>query len=553
VRTLEDRAVFALAHADQPWLMVECAPPRGRAAAVWFIVDQVPDRPGETLEARVTVRSNGNQRFVVPVYLTVAGARRPSAVAAPPVPVYAAVPIPPHPAEVVPPVADLDSAAEGDDRGSRPGRFRHLLPAGVLALVLLGMFVRDSLYRGKPPPVVEGEGTPALVDPLPRVTPGFHDSVESDPDRRFLPVPTMRFGLVTHDPKDPNKVQRLTYDPRGVSNNTCMRIDGTEYLFGLEPGRWVERQTPLGKDPAGRERQGFTSVWTYDREKVFVTQAVEVVPGQVSRLLDTCLVRYTVENRDNVAHRVGLRFLLDTFIGGNDGVPFTLPGSPGLCDTQREFNTPDQVPDFIQALEHEDLAHPGTIANLQLKLGGRVEPPARVTLGAWPNRTLRDRLRDRRFDQHMTLWDVPVVSMKTLPTYDSAVVMYWPERELTPGEKRELGFAYGLGTVASGEGGGKLGLTVGGRFTVGSEFTVTAYVTNPTPGQRLTLRVPDGLQLQGDADQAVPAAANASSRNSPVTWKVRAARVGRYTLRVESSTGGSQSQAVTVTERGVFD
>src|SRR5262249_35351678 len=37
----------------------------------------VPNRPGETLKARVTVDANGNQRFVVPVTLTVQGAPLP--------------------------------------------------------------------------------------------------------------------------------------------------------------------------------------------------------------------------------------------------------------------------------------------------------------------------------------------------------------------------------------------------------------------------------------------------------------------------------------------
>jgi hypothetical protein len=46
----------------------------------------------------------------------------------------------------------------------------------------------------------------------------------------------------------------------------------------------------------------------------------------------------------------------------------------------------------------------------------------------------------------------------------------------------------------------------------------------------------------------------ASSRNSPVTWKVRAARrAGTYTLKVQSSTGESQSQPVTIRSKGLLD
>ena len=45
-----------------------------------------------------------------------------------------------------------------------------------------------------------------------------------------------------------------------------------------------------------------------------------------------------------------------------------------------------------------------------------------------------------------------------------------------PGETREMGFAYGLGNVASTDPGGTLGITLGGSFEPGEAFTVTAYV-----------------------------------------------------------------------------
>ena len=70
------------------------------------------------------------------------------------------------------------------------------------------------------------------------------------------------------------------------------------------------------------------------------------------RLLDTCLVRYVIYQQGRtIGHKVGLRFLLDTYIGANDGVPFTIPGDKDLCDTYKDFDKPDKVPDFISALE----------------------------------------------------------------------------------------------------------------------------------------------------------------------------------------------------------
>jgi hypothetical protein len=469
-----------------------------------------------------------------------------------------------------------------------------LLPAVLLAFLLSGLVVRDMFVKGQPSvasdPILDDE--PALLDDNPRIGLEFHERDE----RIFLavggrikpgegpepgrPVPatweaSMRFGLVTLKEVDgkflPDK--RLTYKENGGSNNTCVRLDGDEWLFGERPwrktdgslvpddpwpGRWKNRKVLLGKTRAGRERNGKQSVWVYDAEHVLVTQTVEIVPGGQSRLLDTCLVRYTIENQDSRPHKVGLRFLLDTYIGSNDGVPFLIPPArpgdrPRLCDTMLEFNRAEDVPDFIQALEKpETLSNPGIVAHVQFKMGGPIEPPSRVTLGAWPDPALSD--RDPRCRQERTMWEVPVLPIRSLTPADSAVAIYWGDQVLQPGAKREVGFAYGLGTVSSGEGGGKLALTVAGSFKPRGEFTVTAYVQDPTPGQTVTLEVPKGFQVQGDEQQAVPPLApDAGGRNSAVTWKVQAGGdAGQFPLTVRSSTGARQSRTVTITNRSGY-
>ena len=51
----------------------------------------------------------------------------------------------------------------------------------------------------------------------------------------------------------------------------------------------------------------------------------------------------------------------------------------------------------------------------------------------------------------------------------------------------------------------------------------------------------------------VPLPDLAVSRTSPVTWKVRGPRQkGAYILKVDSSTGASQSQTVKIWARGSF-
>ena len=68
-------------------------------------------------------------------------------------------------------------------------------------------------------------------------------------------------------------------------------------------------------------------------------------------------------------------------------MPFTIPGEAGLCDTTRTSR--DDHPGIHPGAEREDLANPGTVAHLKLKLGGNREPPSRVTLGAWPDDNLQ--------------------------------------------------------------------------------------------------------------------------------------------------------------------
>jgi hypothetical protein len=85
VVTQEHRAVVAHGSSDQPWLRVGPTVFRGRSAFLPLNVAAVPDRPGETLRAKLSVTANGNQRFVVPVTLVVTGSL--------PVPKPAPVPI----------------------------------------------------------------------------------------------------------------------------------------------------------------------------------------------------------------------------------------------------------------------------------------------------------------------------------------------------------------------------------------------------------------------------------------------------------------------------
>jgi hypothetical protein len=629
VSAVEKRPVFASAFSDAPWLKVSKVVLDGRTAHVQLAVEPAPDRPGETLQANVTVRANGNQRFVVPVSLRVLGKPRTTSArkggdgifpalevvevtdaadAMEPLVVASAAESPPvrrppdafqgrlgaRPPQTVQskigrgaaPVLEaipLDDDEDHDARSQqRRGAGALILPLLPVAFILLGLFTavgRDVIAAAFFHGVVEpGVPTPGAAGPLtPLIRINFHDQVEDvtagesgakhngGKDEEVLWDPTMHFGVVMTNQTDASgKPKRLTYFEKGFTNNCCLRIDGSERLFGEQPfrkkvgetprlpGRWTDKTDDLGTDPAtGIKRDGKRWVWYYDAEKVAIAQTVELTVGE-SGQLDTCLVRYKIDNKDTKSHIVGLRFLLDTYIGSNDGVPFLIPGQDRLCDTTQDLSGA-AVPQYIQAFERDDVSNPGTIARVQLKLGGNVEPPSRITLGAYPDPKLGEKMNDKRCMQEKTGWDVPVYPIKTIPPGDSCVTMYWPMESLAAGASRELGFAYGLGDVAASESGGQLGLTADGNRTPGGELTVTAYVTNPGANHTVTLTLPKGFEMSdgGAATRPVPAAAGVS-RMSPVTWKVKAGAAGDYTLKAESSTGAAQTKKITIKAKTLF-
>src|SRR5262249_24987160 len=162
--------------------------------------------------------------------------------------------------------------------------------------------------------------------------------------------------------------------------NVCVRINkNVEYLLGdTRYGSWRKVKEDLGEDKTtGHKLIGARSIWAHNAPPIRIDQIVEIVPGGLSddgkrQLLDTCLVQYRIHNDDSRPNTVGLRFLLDTFIGDNDAVPFTIAGAKELCDTMQEFNKADAVPDFISALQRQDLREPGIVAHLSLKYGAGI-------------------------------------------------------------------------------------------------------------------------------------------------------------------------------------
>jgi hypothetical protein len=138
---------------------------------------------------------------------------------------------------------------------------------------------------------------------------------------------------------------------------------------------------------------------------------------------------------------------------------------------------------------------------------------------------------------------------KNQPIKDSCVVLYWAERDMKAGEVRDMAFTYGLNAVSALEGTGKLALTVGGSFVVGKTFTVTAYVKEPQPDQKVKLILPEGLSFV--AGQQEEQTVEAKGEVSQVSWRVHSDKVGSHLLRAVSGSTGVLHK-VTVSNSSLF-
>ena len=405
VLTQENRAAIAHGSSDQPWLQVGRTIFRGRCAFLPLTVVATPVRPGDTLQARVTVIANGGQRFVVPVALSVVATAVPGQAPVPGILVppraskRLASPNPAwqtpaaNPFEVLVPTTSVPHPrpAPVPGSGGKSWLLRGLLilactiAVGTLLAVGVRLLRRDADSGPAPSP-----------DPGPLLTLAFQD----DPQDKYVGAATMTFGLVL-----PRQRKRLTFEERGRSNNVCYRLDDKEFLLGYEGGTW---ETPLQLQGSGG--------WALRL----------AVPGRAGR--------HYPDRRDRRRPPVGPAGHLPGAL--HPGEP-RHPGAQGrpalsarhlhwlarrravrraglgqLCDTSCDRQGAD-VPDFLEALERDDLKEPGVIARVGLRGRAGLEVPVRVTVGAWPDAKLE--ATDKRARGNLTRWEVPLLSLKRRP------------------------------------------------------------------------------------------------------------------------------------------
>jgi len=418
-------------------------------------------------------------------------------------------------------------------RSRWPYFVRHGLIVGALTasliMALAGTFAVEKANPPQPtapPPIM----TPVAGVPTPAPTADYRQAVVA------IGVSNDgRFGLssTTGDPANrSDDGKQLTFDPSGRTNNTRVWIDGDTPLFG-EGG--------LAEAPHQVNGQ-IRAVWKQDN--IEVVQTLSYVNGTSTGRVDTMQIQYALTNKGSRAQQVGLRLMLDTLIGNNDGVPFVVPGRSGITDRSIEL-LGDNVPDFIQALEVPNLTQPGVIVHLTLQ-GADATRPDRVVITKWCG-------EDIPWEYYVLLGgDGQPLERCLTGAPDSSVGLYFDPQALAPGKTRTIITYYGLGGISStATGNAQVSLTFNQVVRQGDSFWIAALVANPKAGQRITLELPAGLELSNGytAEQAVTGGGDYTQ----ISWRVLAKTpltdgAIKVTLNPDSVT---ESQKITVLPQGI--
>jgi hypothetical protein len=379
--------------------------------------------------------------------------------------------------------------------------------AVCLVVVLGGVYLLDSRTPSAPPPpralplsTATETATPPPPPPLlpPPPAPPPARVVDLTPRVQVEKRPDGRFGLVClggnpDDPSDDGK--RLTFSPDGKTNNTRVMVDGRSPILGDSEGEIVE---PWHTGPDGSE----VIAWSF--RDVLVRQSLRLMPGDVSGRLDTIRVAYHLKNEGTTARSVGLRVMLDTLIGDNDGVPFIVPGREGMVTSPVLLRGAD-VPDFVRSLERKDLASPGVIVDINLVPAEGEARPDTLLLSHWPGENAQ-----WNYNRRQPFGD------------DTAAGLYYSPAPLEPGRSRSIGFSYGLGTISSTKTRNtRLSLTAGGPIRAGASFWLVALVDDPRPGQTVKLTLPEGLTPRRPAASSQPV--EGSGATTQLSWLLEVA------------------------------
>lgn len=265
--------------------------------------------------------------------------------------------------------------------------------------------------------------------------------------------------------------QPLIYGrPLPWTSYTTIIVDGKQYIFGPK-SRKIERRVGKEINFTGIDLQTKTDTMIISEahiDNIEIIQSLQFLRNPQTRVEDMALISYEITNKGSSPHEIGIRIMMDTKLGSNDGAPFRI-GTEGIT-AEIKYNKEDLL-DFWQTFD--DLSSPNVIAQGILNLPDyNISPPDTLILANWG--TLID-----------NPWDVPYVKGRSFIRTgelekDTALSLFWKSETLQPESARTVKTSYGLGGVSLSPGELSLGITAPAEAHIGSgrEFLVMGYVLN---------------------------------------------------------------------------
>ncbi|MFW6035817.1 MAG: hypothetical protein ACOCRZ_06135 [Halothermotrichaceae bacterium] len=277
--------------------------------------------------------------------------------------------------------------------------------------------------------------------------------------------------------------------PKPWTSYTTFWINGETYVFGGKTGRRAGKNANYGKVIDGPYvRDGNIYTETEFNDGINVQQILTIVKNSTTGLFDSVQIKYRIKNTSEKKQKVGMRLMLDTMLGENDGAPFRIGNEAVTTDTTYYKK---QLPEFYQAFD--SISNPN-VTSQGTFTGPGVTTPDKVMFADWGSLA----------DSSWNFDNSPGEEFIRKGEYDidSAMAMYWVPEFISPGETRTYITKYGLGGITIVPGLLSLGVTSPAEFVFDSpdkSFPIIAYIENTseitTENVNVEIDIPEWLAV----------------------------------------------------------
>ncbi len=268
----------------------------------------------------------------------------------------------------------------------------------------------------------------------------------------------------------------LLYESNPPYSFTTIRIDEKNYKFGSSKGIVIQKMI----------QRNNTLIYAWSINNIGVIQKLKFITGPTTGNKDTVEILYKVQNKGKKKHNIGVRIMLDAYLGEEDGALFRVPVL-GPITTETSYQG-YSLPEYWYS--YDDLIRPTVRAQgtLQIK---NFRKPDRVIFA-----------NTMRFVQHP--WDFKIEKSKKfershVDAKDSAIGIFWEPKEFNQNDSIIVKTYYGIygSTIHKGK---VYNVSLSGPVTIsGDSFFINADIQNTNPFKAddvmVKIMLPKGLKL----------------------------------------------------------